>query len=694
MSSNLNSYISTVKFQNRYRLIIFSFLLFIVGIGFCNDLKPVLLKGEQRDIWVKSDYVQVLCDSNNSLHIKDIINNKSFESAHDEIYSDYDGGVYWLRFELVQDNEENIPYRLEFYDFDIEEIDFFHENNNGDIIELRAGYSLPFSARDLDHKNVSFTVDFGHKKTMMCYLRLETSKRNSLKPVIKTYREAFNYGMKEYLFFGIFYGLFLFMITYNFVYFLILRRREYILYVLYAVGILVYLMSENGTGFQFLWPFAPSFNHYMSFAGLFVSITSLMLFAMDFLKLRNEAHFLYKLFWIGIALRVVLFALEITFLYKFLGHYFDIFLLQLVLYACIHRYNNGFKNVIWVLISFVLLDVSLIINILEHIDWIKSSFITVYSINIGLVAQFILMSIGVAESVNKAYKEKSQAQDGLLNLTEQLKKDLELQVEQRTIELQRKNEQITSSVRYAQKIQHAVLPSEMILDQCIPDRYLYYKPRDIVSGDYYWFYPIDAQKYIVVLADCTGHGVPGAFMSMIGINLLNTIVNEKTIVPHLILETLHQEVKDILRQEETHNQDGMDLSICLVDTVKKELVFAGAKSSIILLKDDKIERIRGNKQSIGGIDFKNHVCFESVTVDFSGVNTKLFMYTDGVVDQFGGDVEKKFGVRKLMSLIDANQEKSITDFGLAFEAEFENWMSKSDFQIDDISLFAIQLNKK
>ncbi|MBL7917230.1 MAG: SpoIIE family protein phosphatase [Bacteroidia bacterium] len=272
---------------------------------------------------------------------------------------------------------------------------------------------------------------------------------------------------------------------------------------------------------------------------------------------------------------------------------------------------------------------------------------------------------------------------------------LEFQVKERTKEIEEqkkvieeKNKDITDSINYAQRIQHSILPTSKEIKDIFPDSLVLFKPRDIVSGDFYQFKQVNNYKF-GILADCTGHGVPGALMSMIGSNLLHQIIMERKIVkPNLILTELHKEVKSTLRQTAgVQSHDGMDIAVCMVNG--NELFIASANRPVYLFIDGVLNEIKPDKKSIGGASTADVVEFtlHNFTID---KEIKLYTFSDGYADQFGGVNGKKFKVKNLQELIVANLSKPLNEQLEILGYTFENWRGTLE-QVDDVSLIAIHL---
>jgi len=298
-----------------------------------------------------------------------------------------------------------------------------------------------------------------------------------------------------------------------------------------------------------------------------------------------------------------------------------------------------------------------------------------------LTAAVMFFSITLIQTRYRLTKKEIIARLQLEDTNEELNK------QKKIIEI--KNESITDSIEYAKKIQEAILPSKVTIKEHIEDFFILYKPRDIVSGDFYWFAQVE-NKSIIAAIDCTGHGVPGAFMSMIGNSLLNkVVVNFKNTPPLEILFQLRKEVIKTLNQStRSKRQDGMDMALCVIDQENQVLEFAGANNSLLQLTKSEILEYKADRMPIGEYDnvekpFTNH------SVAYKKGET-FYIYTDGYKDQFGGPKNKKIGNRGFINLIAENarlplaqQEKVLSDY-------IGDWMNQEQ-QLDDILVIGFKL---
>jgi serine phosphatase RsbU (regulator of sigma subunit) len=251
---------------------------------------------------------------------------------------------------------------------------------------------------------------------------------------------------------------------------------------------------------------------------------------------------------------------------------------------------------------------------------------------------------------------------------------------------------ITDSIRYARRIQRAVLPSPAYLDHILPDYFTIYKPKDIISGDFYWVRQIN-KFIIIIVADATGHGVPGALMSMLGVTLLNEQFRTFGIrPPGVILGHLRSKVKEILAQEGSVNdqKDGMDMAIAIIDKEKKELQFAGADRPLFLIRKKEnyeLSVLKGDMQPIGvhweETPFTDHL------IKIRKKDT-LYLFTDGFTDQYGGEKRKKFKTRNFKKLLLSVQGESMENQKKLIEKAFDTWRGSHE-QIDDVCVFGARL---
>ena len=257
------------------------------------------------------------------------------------------------------------------------------------------------------------------------------------------------------------------------------------------------------------------------------------------------------------------------------------------------------------------------------------------------------------------------------------------------LEIQAKNKKITESINYAKRIQTAILPNTRLINRALPDSFILYKPRDVVSGDFPWF--VHSKEDIFIAAvDCTGHGVPGALLSLIGYFLLNDIVRSRKVTePGKILDLLDEGVTTTLRQDEdSTTKDGMDIALCKINLAAGEIEYAGAHRPLYIMKNGLMEEIKGNKFPIGGGIFKNQTNFTNTKVKLSKGDS-IYFSSDGFPDQFGGPEGRKFGPKKTREIIERVHTMPMKEAMQVFDQEWESWRGDQK-QTDDVLLIGIK----
>ena len=259
-------------------------------------------------------------------------------------------------------------------------------------------------------------------------------------------------------------------------------------------------------------------------------------------------------------------------------------------------------------------------------------------------------------------------------------------------EIEIKNKDITDSINYAQRIQASILPPISKLQDTFSGSFVFYQPRDIVSGDFYWYDYLDDNRFVVVCADSTGHGVPGAFMSMIGTTLIKDITARKEVdSPAALLEMLDQEIMEALNQniEAERSNDGMDIIVSEINMKTKLLRVSSAMRPMIIYRSGEQTYIRGSRSSVGGQYEKEDKVFE--TFDYQLMKgDKVYMFSDGYPDQFGGPLGKKFKMVRVKNMLRDIHEKTMEEQYNYIKNNFEIWQEDND-QVDDVLFMGIEI---
>ena len=295
------------------------------------------------------------------------------------------------------------------------------------------------------------------------------------------------------------------------------------------------------------------------------------------------------------------------------------------------------------------------------------------------------------DSALEVYNLKSQNKH-LIDGLKEANQNLERKVMERTRQIEQQRLNMTDSIHYARRIQRALMLPSDELEKILPSHFILNKPKDIVSGDYYWVAHKDG-CLIIAVADCTGHGVPGAFMSIMGINFLNEIVNKigGTIKANEVLNELRDKLIKSLGQTGHRDEakDGMEMALCVVDADNHRLHYSGAFRPMYLLRQDELIVIAGDRMPIGIYNEKD-VPFTNKEISFME-NDMIYLFTDGYVDQIGGLDRKKFKSVRFKELLKEIHDKPLKEQGSILKEEHEIWRSGSE-QIDDIMILGVRLS--
>ncbi|WP_291725617.1 7TM diverse intracellular signaling domain-containing protein [Bernardetia sp.] len=619
----------------------------------------------------------------------------------------------WIKIQLPQNNKNTL---LEVANPLLDTLDIYRKIE-GKFEKERYGVYLPFSKGEYETRTFLFDVNDSEVIYLMCSGRFPLEI-----PINLTNQKEFNKNQTaSNFFFGAYFGILFALFMYNFFLLFSVREKVYIYYLGYLVFVGLFYAMLTGYAQAFLFPNQTKFNSYLVTI-LSVGMVFIIEFCSQYLKVKENSK---KNYWVSkfIVFLCLILGLADVFLdnvvlialSQVLSLIISLYLILLGIYLLIFKKQKQARIYVLAWTGY-LTGISLLI--LQINGAIPSNFITKNAIFIGSATEVILFSIALAMRINKYRKEKAIAQKNELkqlklnqDLIKNQKEELQQKVEERTIELKdtveeletslsiittqndkitRLHEGVTSSINYAKRIQQALLPFEKRMAESMKNHFVLYMPRDIVSGDFYWFSDL-GDKIIAIQSDCTGHGVPGAFMSVIGINILEEIVNMKKITdPSQILTEVDNLVRYSLKQSENQGQDGMDMSIVCLYKNERKIELAGAMNSVYLIENGEIQRIKGDKFSIGGWRNQGNKTFTTHTI-FPKNTIYIYQTTDGYQDQFGGVKNKKFGSKRLTkTFLEIHQQpmKKQEEF---LRTTITNWMEEAEeTQIDDISIFGLE----
>ena len=325
-----------------------------------------------------------------------------------------------------------------------------------------------------------------------------------------------------------------------------------------------------------------------------------------------------------------------------------------------------------------------------------------HGLEIGVTLQIVTFSVGLGGKINLLKRDRELATRRIISqlrenaaLKDKVNRELEDKEKERTAEIslqkeqiEKQNKEIRYSFDYAKRIQSTVLPPADVFENLFAEHFIFFKPRDIVSGDFYWISQ-KGNKIIITASDCTGHGVPGSLMSMLGITMLHEIVNEKDITgSDKILNELRVNIARTLKQEGKpgEQKDGMDMVLLIYNRTTQELEFSGANNPMYIIRDGEMLEYKGNNMPVAYYD--NMTDFDRHTIKLQQ-NDRVYLFTDGFPDQFGGPDGKKFKYKPFKELLLEMHDRPMDEQKKILQMVFDEWKGELD-QIDDVLVMGLR----
>lgn len=653
----------------------------------------------------------IIKDKSHSINIEtlftsDSLINSGITPTVDVPYLDFTESSYWMILNAANTSEKEQSFYLELARPLTNVVNLFVLDENNRILEkYLSGDEIEFGKRPYKDRKFVFPLVFSpnSKRKLVVQTR---SDGEILKLPMKFWRvDAYTqFSIRENFLLGLYYGLFL-LVIFLFTFFgIALKERIYFYFVSYVFLLGLFQFSLDGFAFQYLWPSHPWMGNHAILIFAALSLLSMLFYVKTYLGEFEKYKGYVKGYTIFIALTLLCFILSLTSgtIYSLLFPVLNGLSFIVVIYflfGLYYKYKEGNQLDVAVVIAFVSLSLGAVLFITTNVNFIDNEFLATNALKLSSAVELTFLSLAMAARYKKTQEEKVEAQNRAFKVLEEINvlknkqtEELEQQVKERTQEIRDKNdvlsvqnEEILHSIKYAKRLQDATLPSEKAMIQLFKDSSVLYRPKDIVSGDFYWIEEVDDLVFFAV-ADCTGHGVPGAMLSVFGNNALNRCINEyKLRDPGRILDTLTELVEISLTKNNSEVSDGMDISLCVWDKGKK-LTYSGANNPLYLIRDGELLETKANKQPIGKYvkrdPFTTHE-FELQEGD------SIFLFSDGYADQFGGPRGKKlkYSVFKRY-LMELNSQPS-TAIIKELARRFDLW-KEGEEQIDDVCLLNLK----
>lgn len=667
-----------------------------------------------------------------------------FEVPKDAVPNlDFTSSAWWMKFEVknksmfsyfILETARPITNLVEFYEV------------KGDKVEnyFKSGDEISYDDKAVPHNKSLFPLYIFPEQSKTYVIRMVSDGEVITLPVFITDRMTFfEKDANQQWALGFYFGLMALVVIIYFFFFILLKDRAFLYYILYVAAQALLQFGLDGYAHVHFFPQGGYLaSHFIIFiAGITVIV--LLNYVSDFLNLKLHNRLMLKIFrvcQILVALTVVLSLIpgptyEIS--YPVIN---GVSLLSVIL-SVVAIYRLKFKKVEvdnFFAIAFTVLIVGAVIFILGNFNIVGNAEVAQIALKISSAMEVCILSISMSNKYRKLQKEKEEAQAVAMKsleeqnaLIEGMNVKLEAQVKERTAEIERQkeelaeiNEEILSSIHYAKRIQTAILPSDKHVQNLLSQSFVFYRPKDVVSGDFYFVEKAiprkdDATELSVFAAvDCTGHGVPGAFMSIVGNNYLTAGLTEQSVKNTAdALNFLNKGVVQALRQDkdvEETVRDGMDIALCALDRKGRQLQFSGAKNPVYIVRkadhlDDLgfeyeeggknplkseneniyLKEFKGDAHPIGAYIGDDLKPFTLTTIDLKE-GDMIYVFSDGFADQFGGESGKKYKYKTFKKFLIAISQLPVEEQKKKLIDEYDRW--KGDFeQIDDVLVMGVRV---
>jgi serine phosphatase RsbU (regulator of sigma subunit) len=686
--------------------------------------KPVILSDFVEEVHISDLQLHYLPDPGCSTQPSELFSGQmdrqfsmvDFSNPDPALINSRAGSCIWFRFYFVNRSTRQFSFHLQRNDIsEFDEYRLFQLFENGMITVRKSGNKLHPRNKDV---NISGSDDLriflppGEADTL--YLRVSLGAESVISDLtftISTHKSVLAKDRSKRLVFGVFVGIMLIMILYHIPLFVQGRETSYLYYILYILAFLFFFINKEGYIYE-LMPRLTSAP--ISVFLLEIFLLFFLLFGRSYLDTRNTVQSWDTILLLAVWFTVGGLTLQFTIMIlQGLGVYVPVFIqLGGLAINIVSAIGSLFLAIVPAMILtrenyqparyFLFANLFLILGIAMNFA-LKEYRVGKHSLEFGVTLQILAFSIGLSERINMLKKSKEVAQRRIIDqlkenaaLKDKVNRELEDKVQERTFEIQAQKEQIEKqnkeikySFDYAKKIQNTVLPGNEVFETLFGEHFIFFKPRDIVSGDFYWISQ-NGHKIVLTAADCTGHGVPGSLMSMLGITMLHEIVNEKNIGhTEEILNQLRLSIARTLKQEGKigEQKDGIDMALVIYDTRTRKLEFSGANNPIYIIRNGEMLEYKGNNMPVAYYEKMSD--FTRFTIDMKK-GDRVYMFTDGFPDQFGGPQGKKFKYRPFKDLLLEVHERPMDEQHKILNLIFDEW--KGDLsQIDDVLVIGLRL---
>lgn len=621
---------------------------------------------------------------------------------------DFTSSTYFLDFVLTNPSKKKLTLVLETARPIINEVTLYDEEGT----MLYSGDAVPFKKRALKIEASAFPIELRAGESKHYTLSITSDGEALLIPMRFWEKDDYflSLSSQQYVY-GLYYGIFLFVILIYAAFYVLLRDRLFLVYTIYVLFSGLLQFALDGYLYRYFVPGGGYWADHLVVLTAGGGVFFALRYASGYLNLTGRKRMITRIIeycvLVTMALSVVPGVLtEVGYisinLFSFLG-----LLYMLILSLRIRRYNPSI-SLLYVVGMFALV-IGAIVFILGNAGVFKDITISQHGLKAGALIETIFLSILMAGKYKTMQEEKEQAQQQVLIQLEEKNKlisesniKLEAEVKERTkeIELQRlelkeKNDDLLASIKYAQRLQQALLTDKRKFQSVFEESCVFFAPRDIVSGDFFWAENILPNKLwpkglrVFAVADCTGHGVPGAFVSIVCSNLLKVASRSAEVnYPGEALNLIDRELQEIFNKDKGDAiKDGMDISLVAIDPEKNQLFFSGARNSLVVIRGGEEIVLDANKQSVGYSE-EAKLDFKTLQLDLEE-GDMIYAFSDGYPDQFGGERGKKYLSKRLRSYLSELARLNAEKQEELLMKEFYTWKGKRE-QVDDVLVVGVR----
>jgi serine phosphatase RsbU (regulator of sigma subunit) len=660
-----------------------------------------------------------LKDATGKLGITEINSSDDFKNAESDVPNfNVTSAAIWGKLKITC--LQNADWYLSLDPGVYSKVSFFQKNSDSDWKQFDIGNALPKDLRQIKTNHLFCKLNLKPGDTTLIVFRLRDYYPIQCDLKVGTLESFLSSNHDTDLYFGFCSGLMIMMLIYNFYLFVINKSVIYLYYLLYILFSLIFTLNLSGFSLHF-----PSFlNKLIAFApilppalfGIFGLLFTLKLFKEALSdKLKKVIYVFMSVAGLNIILSATTYVHFALFFIQILGLLLSILCISSGIIA-VRKKQSGAK---YYLLGFGAYMCFLFYLILATQGVFNFNSFTQYALITGSALESILLSFALGDKLKLFQKEKEKAQEATLiqaKENERLIKEqnifLEEKVKERTAELEEKNKEVLDSIHYARRIQQALLAHEEFLSQNLPANFVLFKPKDIVSGDFYWATSVrysgfaaqgsvgvnfeqrtpDSELFYLAVCDSTGHGVPGAFMSLLNISFLNEAITEKNILnPNEVFN--HTRTRLIENISQDGGKDGMDgILVCfesissLESTGKLKLSYAASNNAPLLVRNKEALHLQADKMPVGKGEKTDSFSAFEIEVQKGDC---LYLFTDGFADQFGGPKGKKFKYKQLQEKLISISEESLQKQEEILRKTFEDWQGNLE-QVDDVLIIGIK----